>query len=354
MNRIWAIGASVRALASSLVRSGYQVVAADLFNDLDLQRIATQTQRIVDYPSDLLTLVDAVQADAFVYTGGLENYPDLIDALATKLPLLGNPSNVLRRVRNVAILREVLERSGFQMPPMAQAIPAATRNRWLRKSRHSSGGLRISWADLNCGPLAEGEYFQEFIEGSVYGASFVAIPEGAQLLGVTRQLADCPWTSAPRFHYAGSIGPLRLSNELKHEIARLGELLANEFHLRGWFGVDCIVDSNERLWVLEVNPRYTASLELLESRDNSPGQVFGKAILYAQRRICVTTELVQRLLLRSDVADIPCPGSEIPAGSPVLTLLAQGPSQPAVMAALQTQAGELQAELSQATTALSG
>src|SRR5690349_17862635 len=101
MTTLWAIGASVRALAQCLAAAGHEVVAADLFNDLDLQQVASRTQRISKFPDDLLQLVDEVRADAFVYTGGLENYPDLIDALADRMPLRGNGGTVLRRVRDV-------------------------------------------------------------------------------------------------------------------------------------------------------------------------------------------------------------------------------------------------------------
>jgi predicted ATP-grasp superfamily ATP-dependent carboligase len=331
MTRIWAIGASVRALAQNLVDAGHEVVAADLFNDVDLQQIACRTQRIVNYPLDLLHLVDEVEADAFIYTGGLENDPDLIDALAEKLPLWGNSGRIVRRVRDVPTLRQALERSGFQMPPMAQSVSTATRTRWLRKAADSSGGLRVGWAEKNQAPLRPGEYFQAFIDGPVYGASFLGGTEGAQLLGVARQFTDCPWTNAPEFHYAGSLGPVSLPDSMQRQIRDLGQLLVSEFELQGWFGVDFIGDGQQRLWILEVNPRYTASMELLEHA----APVSGKAILYTDRRIHVAPAFVERLQKRDDVADIPCAGSELPAGSPVLSCFARGDSEAAVLKQLQ-------------------
>jgi predicted ATP-grasp superfamily ATP-dependent carboligase len=338
MSTIWAIGASVRALAQSLKAAGHTVVAADLFNDLDLQRIARQTRRIVDYPHDLLQLVGDVEADAFIYTGGLENYPDLIDALARKLPLIGNPGHVLRRVRDVTTLQTVLKSGGFAVPPMAQVKSADAQHRWLRKSQDSSGGLRVAWAGSQ---LSGGEYFQQFIDGAVLGASFLVSSSGVQLRGVARQLVDSPWTGAPRFHYAGSLGPIPLSEPRRRDLQRLGELLAAEFELQGWFGVDFIADDQERLWILEVNPRYTASMELLEH--SAP--VSGKAILYTNRRIDVTAAFVERLLERGDVADIPCAGFEIPAASPVLSCFARGDSEAAVLPELQGKSFALQTEI---------
>jgi predicted ATP-grasp superfamily ATP-dependent carboligase len=336
MKRIWVIGASARALAQSLAAQGHEVIAADLFNDLDLQRIA-RTQRIVDYPHDLLKLIDSVAADAFVYTGGLENYPDLIDQLAERIPLIGNPGRVLRRVRDVSLLRDTLERGGFEMPETVQSLPDGGNRRWLRKSVSSSGGLRVSWASRGGSPLRPGEYFQECIDGPVYGASFFSSGEGTQLLGVARQLTDCAWTNAPAFQYAGSVGPICLAAGLHCEIVRLGQFLVSEFKLNGWFGVDFLVDANQHLWILEVNPRYTASMELLQR-----GKLSGKVIFYAWNRLVVTSALSQRLYDRGDVADIPCPGSEISAGSPAFTVLAEGESEPVVIAGLQSKAESLQ------------
>lgn len=347
MSTIWAIGASVRALAQSLVRGGHRVIAADLFNDLDLQHIALLTQRIVDYPRDLLHLVDDVIADAFIYTGGLENEPDLIDQLAERLPLLGNPGRVLRRVRDAFLLRDTLVRGGFAMPPMTKELPSVTSQQWLQKSMRSSGGLRVSWARSPPHDLSENDYFQAFIDGVVYGASFYASDGNTRLLGIARQLADCPWINAPRFHYAGSVGPVTLPAGLRDHVERLGQFLACEFDLRGWFGVDFVVDSHEQLFVLEVNPRYTASMELLE-QGTSP--LAAKAILYADREVSVTSEFSQRLIQRGDAADIPTAETRLSACSPVCSVFARGTSEPLVLADLQDKVRILVADVGKLPT----
>ena len=40
-------------------------------------------------------------------------------------------------------------------------------------------------------------------------------------------------------------------------------MLAKRFSLAGLFGVDAIVN-DEGVWTVEINPRYTASMELVE------------------------------------------------------------------------------------------
>src|SRR5919106_1235059 len=109
------VGASVRAAAASAVRAGFQPLAADLFADADLRRIATATP-ISPYPEGLLDWLRAVEPSAWMYTGALENHPELVDQMAWIAPLWGNPGDVLERVRSPWKLADVLRREGLLFP----------------------------------------------------------------------------------------------------------------------------------------------------------------------------------------------------------------------------------------------
>ena len=84
----------------------------------------------------------------------------------------------------------------------------------------------------------------------------------ARLLAVTRQLIGVPWTGA-RPLVLGLNRPCRACADLQDQFQRIGQCLANDFSLRGLFGVDAIVNARG-VWPVEVNPRYTASIELIE------------------------------------------------------------------------------------------
>jgi predicted ATP-grasp superfamily ATP-dependent carboligase len=132
---------------------------------------------------------------------------------------------------------------------------------------------------------------------------------------------------------------VHLPDEVRCEIERLGILLVDRFNLRGLFGVDVIVDADKRIWILEVNPRYTASMELLEHPDRAPLEHFsGKAILYAKRSTCVSAKLAETWMQRWDVADIPAARSELAVGSPVVSLFAHGQTEAEVLAKLESKA----------------
>src|SRR5262249_36432055 len=106
-------------------------------------------------------------------------------------------------------------------------------------------------------------YFQEFIEGDPYAALYVGDGGRAWLLGLTRQLVGVPWLSATPFHYCGSLGPIEPEDRLRASLIRTGTVLAARCGLRGLFGVDGILREGV-FWPVEVNPRYTASAEVLE------------------------------------------------------------------------------------------
>ena len=108
-----------------------------------------------------------------------------------------------------------------------------------------------------------GCYYQRYLPGEPCSAVFVAAVGSARLLGVTRQLIGQSGLGGESFLYTGSIGPLQLTSSQRQQWQYLGDCLSAGFSLRGLFGVDAI-DTGEAIVPVEVNPRYTASIEVLE------------------------------------------------------------------------------------------
>src|SRR5437588_46110 len=99
MRSLIVLGASARAAAFSARRAGFEPYAIDLFADRDLAAICPSV-KIRRYPHDFLVALAAAPQAPWIYTGGLENFPRLVDRLADVRPLLGNSGHVLRRVRD--------------------------------------------------------------------------------------------------------------------------------------------------------------------------------------------------------------------------------------------------------------
>jgi predicted ATP-grasp superfamily ATP-dependent carboligase len=157
---------------------------------------------------------------------------------------------------------------------------------------------------------------------------------------------------ASPFAYAGSIAPLMLRDEETAWLRKLGATLATRFGLVGLFGVD-FVRTDDALWPIEVNPRYTASVEVVEGvtggkfvaqhiaacrhgvleheQRQGSSAYFGKAIVFA-RRDGVVSRGIDALIdrwngaERPGIADLPSVGQSIRAGHPVATVFADGAS----------------------------
>src|SRR6266404_2094518 len=138
------VGASVRAAAMSARRAGFSPRAADMFADQDLQAICPAI-RIKDYPPGLEAAFESAPPGPWMYTGALENYPNLVDRLAAVRPLYGIGGDSLRAVRDPRRLSAALRAGGFNSPRYSlgpERLP--TDGSWLVKPLASAGGNRIS------------------------------------------------------------------------------------------------------------------------------------------------------------------------------------------------------------------
>jgi predicted ATP-grasp superfamily ATP-dependent carboligase len=162
-------------------------------------------------------------------------------------------------------LAEIFRSSGINFPATSLASNRLPQNsRWLQKPLKSAGGMGIYFADSHVGQGIESKfYFQEYIEGIACSAVYVGYEDDALLLGVTRQLVGETWLHAAPFHYCGSIGPLNLAPAINGDLKRIGTVLHHQCHLRGLFGVDFVL-ADGLPWPVEINPRYPASVEVLE------------------------------------------------------------------------------------------
>ena len=367
------VGASVRAMASSARAAGWQVIGIDLFGDVDLASSAKAIHVISfeEYPGGIESTLKRYGGLPVCYTGSLENNPELLERIAERGPLWGNGASIVRRVRDLHQLHAVLISHGFQVPQTQEtSLNADPKKRWLVKSLRSAGGMQVR--DWRGEELHEHEYLQQEINGKSCSALFIGQKGDARLLGVTRQILHRDLTSradsgAERsFQYVGSIGPLLVDDKRRLQLEDLGHILANEFGLRGIFGVDWI-DANGEVVVIEVNPRYVASAEVIEAAigkslfdyhvatfNASPPlpainppvsgetDLTGKLVVFAPWEGSVSRHAPCYQSKKTGIrhADIPPIGTLVPAGFPVLTLLTNGPEELPLFATLELAAKE--------------
>ena len=110
------VGASVRAIAGSAARAGFIVHAADLFGDLDLRELAATVETVRPYPAGLPAAIAAFPPAPWIYTGALENHPELIAVMAAARPLAGCSPEAVARVRDTDNVAALVREAGLLFP----------------------------------------------------------------------------------------------------------------------------------------------------------------------------------------------------------------------------------------------
>jgi predicted ATP-grasp superfamily ATP-dependent carboligase len=368
------VGASTRAAAFSALRAGLRPWCVDLFADVDLRQRCAATRLTTRYPQGFRRFLESDLPGPWMYTGGLENRPHFVQQMAQRRTLWGNAGAALSRCRDPQYVAAILRSAGMPAPAIvdARARPSQTR-RWLLKPRKSAGGNGIRfWTPEDKLWNKNDIYFQEFIAGQSLSLLFLGDSRTAHLLGITRQLVGETWLHALPFHYCGSIGSLDPSLVQYPSLETLGHLLASECFLEGLFGIDGVLRDGV-FWPVEINPRYTASVEVLEyatglpllqghahvftygrlpplpSPAGSMGRTVGKAILFAREALHFPAQGPWMAELHSPkpvqeapaFADIPAAGERIEAGKPILSFFAAADSPAACEDALRQIAADL-------------
>ena len=373
MKRLVVAGMSTRAAAESAARAGYDVTSLDAYGDLD-QHPAV---RVVSLPRDAgvpftpraaAHASRSLEADAVAYLSSFENHPRAVQTLANDRALWGNPPGVLRRVRDPFLLADVLRRRGFSIPAILTTTPNRG-GRFLVKPLRSGGGHRVrQWTARARVP--RGHYIQELIDGTPGSIVFVAAGGRAVPLGISRQLIGAPAFGSSGYRYCGNILEPASGSGVDRVFATASELaqaVSEEFQLVGVNGIDFIARDGVP-YPIEVNPRWSSSMELVEHADGVSvfgahaaacthgglpafdlvsarrGQrPYGKAIVFA-REDSIAGD-TRSWLHDPGVRDVPHPGERIAAGQPICTVFATADDVRGCEAALASQAARIYAEI---------
>ena len=257
------------------MRAGIRPHCIDLFCDTDLAdacrlHAAPPPVQIGDF-SDLLQAVRNVpDSIPLVWAGGLENQPDVLDQLSDRFRVCGPPSSVVRSMTDPTQLRSIVTSTDASTPNVLETDEDAGKRsgRWLIKPRRGSGGIGIrSWSR---GDVIEAEdYLQEEVEGVPISALYVGSTTGAQMLAASIQLTGEKSLGGVGMQFCGNIGPLTLPPWLNSVLTEVGSRIG-QHGLIGVFGADFVVSPNN-VWLIEVNPRITASHEIYDLLAVGPG-----------------------------------------------------------------------------------
>lgn len=357
---ILVVAISGRSLATAGRRAGYRVLVADLFNDIDTCRLAERATILPgslhngidgrEIVPSLRRLVGEDRPEALVYGSGFERRPEIVDMLAETFPVAGNSADAIGRVKNPLSLASLCDEIGIAHPEICFEAPKDRRG-WLTKVPGGAGGSHVRPA-TSFGSSPSGSYFQRHVPGVGLSALFLAGRGRARVVGYSRQWPS-PTATSP-FRYGGAVRLPRFPREKGREISGWLNGLVARTGLVGLCSAD-FIDGPEGTFLLEINPRPGATLDIFDGEDTPlltqhlravRGEsieiprfrgVMASAVAYASRPIPRFPELEWPPL----TADHQRPGSALDAGDPVCTVLAQARSAAAAERAVKARINEL-------------
>jgi uncharacterized protein len=333
---------SARALASSAKHAGFAPLSIDVFGDDDTRETSLALIKLEGGLSDGLapdtaaraveTLIAAYGPIGLVYGAGFERQPETIAAIARKTRIFGNDAETLERAKDPLALARLCAAIGVSHPPIAFAAPDEP-DRWLVKRRGGAGGAHIAAAGPS--PAPPDCYFQQRVAGRSISALFVANGKKAEIIGMSAQ-----WTAptpASPFRYGGAAGPIDLGAARAEEIARCVASVTSELGLVGLNSIDFLV-SREAVWLIEINPRPGATLDVFEPNE---GALFAHHVAACEgclkaAPVGLSINAAEIVYAPVDMAarmernwpdwavDRPPPGTRVAAGDPLCTALASG------------------------------
>lgn len=193
----------------------------------------------------------------------------------------------------------------------------------------------------------ENYILQEYIEGTNISSSVLSSHNERKNLINSRLITEHDLGN-DSYEYSGNILPLNENsfrmfngnqteinaNEINDEMKNTSEDLIKQFNLIGSNGVDYILDNNGELKIIEINPRFQGTYELVENVLGinlldahikacegeiidipNPSQYSIKRIIYARKQVSIGN------LNIPNVYDIPYEGVKIEKDQPLVTII---------------------------------
>jgi predicted ATP-grasp superfamily ATP-dependent carboligase len=360
-------GISARLMAESAAQGGFRVIALDLFGDRDTRDASLRWMAIGD-PATLAidahrlrgALAEAARAPGaigWVAGSGFEAAADLLDAAPAGLPLLGMPATGVRRVRDAGHFFAVLDRIGLMHPPVRRDPPPDPAE-WLIKRSAGSGGWQVRAARDE--PLPADGYYQRRQPGRPMSALFLADGRDARLVALNRLIVR-PIGARPHV-YHGAIGPLP-DADLRDRVEAALAVLVPAFALQGLASLDFIAQDGTP-WILEINPRPSASMALhahacrlglmhahvaaLAGRlpaVRTPPRVRGSQIVFADAACAIDADDAAALRRQVHCHDVPAGPARFGPGEPVCSVDAEDEDAASVQRELDARARAVRASL---------
>jgi predicted ATP-grasp superfamily ATP-dependent carboligase len=259
---------SARLLAQSAIQAGFTVWVSDCFLDTDTpghrkcKLPQFRSANLTQIQQKLLLLTQS-EPCYLVYGSGIELIPELLSKLPKNITLLGNDIESVNICNNPVAFFKLLIKLRLNFPDTFFEKPLHTDKSFLSKPLISIGGISIEVTQPNKHYVDN--YYQQFIKGVSGSALFVSANNDFRALSFNKQLH-----SKDSFLLTGIEAPFILSDKNTQIVSSAISKLTEALQLKGLNSLDFIVDEYDNLFFLELNPRPSASMALIESDQCNP------------------------------------------------------------------------------------
>lgn len=260
------VAQSGRYLAQSAIQAGYSVWVADCFGDIDTLDIAERWQELpplskleIDSLLNLLIRFTNGQDCLLIYGAGVEKFHPLLKVLPKNIQCIGNSSQTINTLKTPQRFFSLLAKHNLPYPKTQFQAPEVSDN-WLFKESSGLGGSHIVPLSI-VSSINEG-YFQKQVSGTSGSALFLSDGLHTQVISINQQ--TCHTDQLLPFQLSAIETPFRVSQSNKVLLEKAVSLISQEVNLLGLNSLDFIINEEEQIFILEINPRPSASWELID------------------------------------------------------------------------------------------
>jgi len=330
---------SGRFLAQSATQAGYRVWVADCFGDLDTLEASERWQPLPPLselaPDQVIPILNKLtngEACSLLFGSGIEKYYSIIIQLPSNISYIGNTESTINLIQTPELFFNLLATQALPFPTTVFSKPSVMTKSYLAKSRSGFGGSHINVVSDET--LDKEYYYQQYINGQAGSVLFIANGNHAELISINKQ--NISSNEANSFCLSSIETPF--GNISTHKTTLINAINQLTLHagLVGLNSLDFIISTDNSLFILEINPRLSASAELYNNKSLLFEHHLLACIKKELKALPKTTTLfssLHYLFASSDSVvpdtmawplqchDIPDAGTQIKKQSPICTLM---------------------------------
>jgi predicted ATP-grasp superfamily ATP-dependent carboligase len=261
---------SGRFLAESATQSGYRIWVADCYGDTDLLAVVERWQSLPPFAkltreTIIASLSELTRGEQCMLMcgSGIEHCYHLLFPLPVNIQLIGNTPDTVHTIKTPALFFDLLDQHDFNYPDTQFYEIPRNGLTWLKKEATGLGGTHIQYTMLATDIIEAYTYYQRFVSGNSGSCLFLANGHQARLVSINHQQL------APDNQHPFRLGRIesawQLSASHNNYLDKVVNHLTVASTLVGLNSLDFIISDLNTLFILEINPRVSASAELVNN-----------------------------------------------------------------------------------------